>query len=468
MNNSIRVLVAIANHGSGNREYLDKLIATYQEMPIDVSIVVLSNIKKDLGKDVEVRVGVPSSNPWSLPFAHRSLFRERIEEYDLFIYSEDDTLVSWTAIQAFMNSLSVLKDNEIAGFIRTEHDTNGNIFYSSCHSFFHWDPSSLRKRGKELWAKYTNEHAACFAISQKQLKRAISSGGFTETPHEGRHDMLCTAATDVYTQCGFERVVCIDQLSAFVLPHLPNKYIGKMGLPSEEMEWQIEVLRKIYLGEVAVGELIATETLLAGGVGSKFYREEEDSTIQQLLDKKSKEILVWGAGDGIFESSLQKLGHRVSVVPLNSVVGDSCRKRGLKVISEDDVNSIDIENYYDNIILVDIFHLVEKVDILLVSLYRQLKQDGSIIVRIPNLGNAQMLKRRLTDMRFKHSWSTESIGCTVLTSNMLKNLLINTKFNNVEIMGSDLEKRQLLNKLTLGLFAKFLSPYLYATAIKKT
>lgn len=64
------ILVAIANYGTGNRQHLERLISAYRAMRARVDIVVLSNIPKDLGTGVEVRVGLPSPNPWSLPFAH--------------------------------------------------------------------------------------------------------------------------------------------------------------------------------------------------------------------------------------------------------------------------------------------------------------------------------------------------------------------------------------------------------------
>ena len=208
----MRFLVAIANHGTGNRRYLNQLLFEYREMPIDLSIVVLSNIQKDLGDDVEVQVGVPTPNPRSLPFAHRALFRERIEDYDLFIYSEDDTLVRWQTLKAFLESLEILQDNEIAGFLRTEQAPDGHVYFSTCHSFFRWIPSSVRQRGKYLWAKYSNEHSACFIATKQHIRKAIQSGGFLVEPHEGRYAMLESAATDIYTRCGFERLICIDRI----------------------------------------------------------------------------------------------------------------------------------------------------------------------------------------------------------------------------------------------------------------
>src|SRR5882672_4896242 len=90
----LRALVAIASFGTANDRFLQRLIREYRAMPFDIDIVVLSNLDKAVGTGVEVVVGLPTRNPWSLPFAHKKIFVDRVKKYDLFIYSEDDTLIT--------------------------------------------------------------------------------------------------------------------------------------------------------------------------------------------------------------------------------------------------------------------------------------------------------------------------------------------------------------------------------------
>src|ERR1700688_853748 len=114
----MKILVAIANYGTQNDRYLHRLLAEYRSMSYEVDIIVLSNLSKDLGPDVEVKVGLPTKDPWSLPFSHKQLFADRRSNYDLFIYSEDDMLVTERNIRAFLAATEILKKNEIAGFLR--------------------------------------------------------------------------------------------------------------------------------------------------------------------------------------------------------------------------------------------------------------------------------------------------------------------------------------------------------------
>src|SRR6266550_1843219 len=111
-----KTLVVIACYGSGNDRFLERVIKEYRSMPFDIDIVVCSNIPKDLGPDIEVIVGLPTSNPRSLPFAPRRVLADRIDRYDLFLYSEDDILITEQNLRAFCHATSLLGENEVAGF----------------------------------------------------------------------------------------------------------------------------------------------------------------------------------------------------------------------------------------------------------------------------------------------------------------------------------------------------------------
>ena len=226
----LRVLVAVASYGTSNDHYLLRLVEEYRTMPFDVDIVVLSNLNKQIAPDVEVLVGLPNKNPWSLPFAHKKLFVDRLERYDLFVYSEDDILITENNLRAFLAASAAFRQDELPGFLRIEYGTNGAVNYPDVDWYFHWDPTSIGTRGRYTVARFTNEHAACYVLKRDQLRQAIRSGGFLVKPHEWKYDLLCTAATDPYTQCGFTKLIPISHLDEFTVHHLSNKYVGKVGV----------------------------------------------------------------------------------------------------------------------------------------------------------------------------------------------------------------------------------------------
>src|ERR1043166_5649064 len=126
--NELRLLVALTSYGEKNLAHLRKVIRAYQEMPLAVRLVVFSEAPKNLGPGVEVGVGLPSTNPWSLGFAHKALFVKEAENYDLFVYSEDDILFTLRNLSAFLRVTPQLPPDEIAGFMHYERDTAGKIW----------------------------------------------------------------------------------------------------------------------------------------------------------------------------------------------------------------------------------------------------------------------------------------------------------------------------------------------------
>src|SRR5689334_14618755 len=113
-----RLLVVIASYGTKNDQFLARVLAEYRAMRYHVDIVVLSNVQKDLGQDVEVRVGLPAKDPWSLPFGHKHIFASRRDAYDLYLYTEDDMLVTERNIEAFRRVGDLLPVDEVAGFFQ--------------------------------------------------------------------------------------------------------------------------------------------------------------------------------------------------------------------------------------------------------------------------------------------------------------------------------------------------------------
>ena len=127
------ILVAITSYGTANDVYLRQVVRQYQCTNYRVDIVVLSNISKPVPAGAELIVGMPSKDPWSLPFAHKRVMTERSNDYDLFVYSEDDILITDENIRAFVETSEILPDNECVGFVRIEIGADGRVYYPDAH-----------------------------------------------------------------------------------------------------------------------------------------------------------------------------------------------------------------------------------------------------------------------------------------------------------------------------------------------
>jgi 2-polyprenyl-3-methyl-5-hydroxy-6-metoxy-1,4-benzoquinol methylase len=401
----MRILVVIANYGIKNVKYAQRLIQEYRSMSFDVDIFVLSESQKDYGSDATVLVGLPTKDPWSLPFAHKKLFAENVDKYDVFIYTEDDVLIREANILAFLQASASLGDNFLPGFVRYESHPNGKKYYLDIHGPYHWVPGSIGQSGDYIFAKLSNEHSACYVLTQRQLRKAISSGGFLVPPHSGRYDLICTAGTDPYTQCGFTKVICFSHFHEFELHHLPNAYSNRIGmiqkdcaiLDEDGCKAQLEALLDILAQKRTKEELFITEKSLSTLEWDKDYHEPCRHDILQFIPAGAQDILSVGCGWGATEAHLIENGKRVVAIPIDSVIGRLAEEQGVDVLPPVFEQAFEMlaGRKFDVIILSEVLqHLPDPVEILS-KLGPLLNDQGLLIGSVQNLGLIRRLLGRL-------------------------------------------------------------------------
>ena len=414
----LRVLVALASYGTSNDRYLEQLLRAYRVMSFDVDIVILSNIEKRPALGIECLVGLPSKNPWSLPFSHKALFAERADQYDLFVYSEDDILITERHLRSFLDVTLTLRDDELAGFLRIEKTHDGTINYPDAHAHFHWQPESVRSRGPYTLARFTNEHAACYVLTQAQLKQAINSGGFLVDPHEGKYDLLCTAATDPYTQCGFTKLIPVSHIEDFTVHHMSNKYVGRMGISGSDMHRQLDVLLGMARDGATTDSLIDTETRLWRNAFSKSYYEPVDPQVVAMIPASARNLLSIGCGWGATEVTLAQRGLQVSAIPLDPVIASNAAEQGVDMV-HGGLRSARARlegQRFDCILYPNILHLMrDPVGVL--SLFRDVAAiDASIIIQSPNMRSIPTMWTSIRNRRADKAGGYDATGVHFTTA----------------------------------------------------
>ena len=234
-------------------------------------------------------------------------------------------------------------------------------------------------------------------MTERQLKKAIDSGGFLLPPRKGRYGMAETAATDPYTQCGMKKLICISHLEDFCLHHLSNAYLGKMGLDAGWADREIEKLKSLNGTETVRGPLFNALTRLDDVVWEKMYYEPCREDILSLIPKGARRVLVVGCGWGKTESEIRKRGIDIVGIPLDCVVQVSAEARGIKVVPPSFAASrIALQGgAFDCILLPDILqHLPDPVSV--VKDYLDLLGgSGSVIVSVPNFHHPSVVRKKM-------------------------------------------------------------------------
>jgi SAM-dependent methyltransferase len=422
----LRLLVVIACYGDKNLPLLRKVIAAYQSLPTQTRIVVTSNNPKDLGPTVEVVVGLPTKDPWSLPFAHKRILAENVANYDLFIYSEDDMLVTWRNIEAFLSLSAKLPPDEIAGFLRYETNDSGERSFPDFQSAYHWRPASVCQRGDQLVAEFSNEHSAFYLLSQAQLRRAIDSGGFLRPPCVGRYDMACTAATDPYLTCGFKKVVCLSSIEDFLVHHLSNRYFGIVGIPAEEFHRQVQTLVDTRSDPVTAETLCNIESGMPCISWSHDLYASPAPALLALLPADARTVLTIPCGLGKLETKLKEEGRQVTGLAHNVITASRAREQGVEIISGPVTRALSNlqGRTFDCIILSNILHLLPDPWSLLETVASLVRTGGRIICLSPNFSAPQVELRRLLRRRSYHRLSSyEQSGINRVSSHALSRFL---------------------------------------------
>ena len=459
----LRVLVVLASYGNSNDSYLLKIVDEYRSMSFDVDIVILSNLDKKLDAKIEVVVGLPAKDPWSLPFAHKQIFSNWLDDYDLFVYSEDDILLTERNLRALLDVTAVLRDDEIAGFIRIEKGPNGEVNFPDAHAHFHWDTTSVRVRANYTLAKFTNEHAACYSLTQDQLRKAIKSGGFLVAPHEWKYDLLCSAATDPYTQCGFTKLIPISHFDDFTVHHMSNKYVGKMGVDGTEMRRQVDRLLWLAKNEHGPPLLTTTETGLWRQTYSKDFYEPVCNEVISMIPPNAQTVLSIGSGSGAIERWLAEKGLRVVAMPLDDVIFGSAVARGVETLLGDfrDFNEKLQGQRFDCVLCLNVLHLVRD-PIGVLCLFKDVLSVGSrLVIQLPNMKCLPAVWRRTwSPEHFRGLGSFDSSGVHLVSPRTIQGWFQSAGFTIEVTKGIIHQRAEIVRNMTPNVIRRLLPEFI--------
>ena len=236
-----KVVICLVNYGTEQLSYLQKIVKNLKQFKkYNVYIVVNSNI--DIIIDGADIVNVIKPDPHQLlPLTCRKELWKRRDDFDIFIYGENDHLINEHHIDNFLKYSKILPKNKIPGLIQYEKDDSG-IYYPGYHAHYDWDYNSVEEYNGYKFASFTNLHQATFILTKEQLLNIGSKFNFEDFFGETSYDHMCRVNTDIY-ECGlYKKVICINEFKENIIHHLPNLYINgssgraKLRAPNSKMQ----------------------------------------------------------------------------------------------------------------------------------------------------------------------------------------------------------------------------------------
>lgn len=246
MINKIKVLAVLVNYSSEQLQYLEQIVKELKSFKkYDVTVIVNSNIDLNI-------IGIDKVNVFSLdnyqllPLTCRKIIWENREQFNLFLYGENDHLFLEKHLEKHIEYSNFLPKNRIPGLMQYEEKDN-EYYFPAYHGDYDWDVKSVEVYGNKKFAHFSNLHQATFILTKEQLVRSGKKMNFLQLVNkktffsvvnrkirkklglklerEDRYSVKCKVNTDIYQYGGMKKVICISEFEDNLIHHLPNLYI---------------------------------------------------------------------------------------------------------------------------------------------------------------------------------------------------------------------------------------------------
>jgi len=247
-NNNLRIAKHISFYLSDSTisrvKYLNSIlyeINTYDCGVVDVFIHVNNDYPLDEIRLLENKLGevkivchnLENTHPYYLTWKCRTLLKEQKNDYDIFMYIEDDILVPWTAIEYWLAYKDlVLKTNNNVGFLRVEVDKNGTEYTVDVNDKL---KSTVTINDIAFINNNKNPYCGFWIYDNKEFNRFINSHYYDIANIEG-YKIREKSAVGLHgiLSCWYDKTIIplINErpISACKIYHLANNYLTENSM----------------------------------------------------------------------------------------------------------------------------------------------------------------------------------------------------------------------------------------------
>jgi|GEM_PF-1390147 len=288
---NLKFLVHIPFHYSLPREkYLLQILENFQSYQLKtINVVIdtnteeskerLSKFIEQLSFNVEIHCHKNLLDPFDLTWTHRQQILEQKDNYDLFMYSEDDILIPWTHFEDWLiDNEQIYNKGYIRGFVRVEESKDGKLYLTDFEtSMFN---TVIFKIGKKYYFQPKYPYYACWVYNQKQLHDFIQSPAWIDGNCQGNIRERAAVGMmwkinghhDIVLPINVDKTIDTKAL----IYHLPNNYQNNPDEP----------LGKIPVDNLIRGKLFEREKLVKWDAEICSYLQAEDYTaLREFYEK---------------------------------------------------------------------------------------------------------------------------------------------------------------------------------------
>lgn len=189
-----------------------------------MTVVVNSNIPLDFIENIDYINVIELSDYELLPMTCRQVIDFHVDDYDYFIYTENDHLWKEYHVDKFIEYTDILPKDRLTGLI--QYEVYDDIkFFPAFFARYEWDYNSIEEFDGKVFATPHNVHQASFILSREQVKDIQEKQDFTKFfSHDDfwKYSQKCKVNTDIFEHAGYKKLICISEIRYNMIHHLPN------------------------------------------------------------------------------------------------------------------------------------------------------------------------------------------------------------------------------------------------------
>lgn len=238
-----KILICLVHWGSAGqcghqREYFLKCLEEYNKSALKYSITLHVFLTEDTIdwsrypnlKPIKHIYDESISN--RLPREHKQVMIDNADNYDWFLYSEDDVLITQDHLDAVIEH--PIEHTYVIGYVRYELKPGNKYKFlvdlhpaHSCHRGGNVPVKARHILNGEEYIEPYNVHSACYIVNREQFRHALANGYKNDTPWYANGPME-SVASNIYWNCGLTKVIPMKDFQRFMVHHLADRYVNAL------------------------------------------------------------------------------------------------------------------------------------------------------------------------------------------------------------------------------------------------
>jgi len=237
-----RICVFIPHYGN-NHNYLKILLEEYEKIPANEIIINIYCTDKEISKIFSPqKIGIhfsyfDESIKEQLVHEYKDDLKKYANDFDLYIYSEDDILIKEKNIKNWLIESKRKFKTDVCGFLRYEEKDNKKHFIDLNLKF-----PTIEYKLVSMFTVY-NLHQGCWILTKDQLNLLIKENKILDYSSHSDYGKLEQGATWPFLTGKLSKFYPKD-FENLMIHHLPNKYINMGGVWETPGTYTEETLRK--------------------------------------------------------------------------------------------------------------------------------------------------------------------------------------------------------------------------------